>query len=90
MKSEFRAIGHGSSGQLPGLPKNLVITCDLAEDLNRERMLRNMRMYITDAGRKYAGQIEERYAKVVTKEAYLAELARREAQSREPQERVFA
>lgn len=80
MKSAFWGKGHSSSWLLEVVPKNLVIVCEASQDLDRVRMLRDMRIFITPAGRAYAAKIESRYANMVTKEAYLAELAKRAAE----------
>lgn len=80
MKSKFCGAGQCDRQVLRNDPKMLAFICEVGDDLNRERMLRNMRVFITAAGRAYAAKLEQRYSNVVTKEAYLAELAVRDAE----------
>lgn len=62
--------------QLANCKSPLLTRFDPAADFNRERMLRNMRIYITDKGFGLAAKIEDQYADILTGERFLE--ARRE------------
>jgi len=79
MKSKVVAFGHFDNHTIAASGKILVIADDLAKELNREKMLRNMRIYLTEAGRTYARSIEAKYASVCTRERFLVENDRQEA-----------
>ncbi|MFC1630085.1 hypothetical protein ACFL06_00945 [Patescibacteria group bacterium] len=51
----------------------LVINKEPGKPINRKRLLRDLRFYLTGAGKQYADSIAEKYAPIVTKEAYFEE-----------------
>lgn len=77
--SETITIGDWNlSGVLQDAKKDFVLQHDHAESLNREKMLRNMRFYISTHGQTAAKLISAKYAASVTKERYFAEIERQE------------
>lgn len=80
MRSGFWGVAEGSLTELKNSQKNLIFRSDYTRDVNRERMMRNTHIFISAVGKAYATTIEQRYANVVTKEAYLGELARRDTE----------
>ena len=69
--------GHDYSAHLvlPS-PSLIVIGYDFAKDMNRLRLLRDYRIYLTARGKQYAQSIESQYAKVITAEKYHEEIKR--------------
>ncbi len=73
--------------------RELLIQCDLGVIDNRERVLRNMRIYATVYGRTKAEALKSKYAGMVTKESYFAEIERQNASlpaSKAAQAAIFA
>jgi len=59
---------------------DLVVRRDFAQEtLNRERLLRDMRIHLTRTGVDHAAALEDQYASHLTREQYLAEVVRQEA-----------
>ena len=54
--------------------RDFVLQCAAAESINREKMLRNMRFYITRAGRTKAEALFIKYAGTITNARYFAEI----------------
>ena len=73
--AEVAAIGDSSlSHVLRDSRKDFVLQCEATESVNREKMLRNMRFYITESGRNKMNAISAKYAASITKEKYFAEI----------------
>jgi hypothetical protein len=60
--------------------KDLLLQGDLSEDINREKMLRNMRFYITESGLDKAKLLSAKYAASITKVRYFAEIEKQKDQ----------
>jgi len=58
--------------------RRFILRCDAVEDVNRERMLRNMIFFISEAGTAVAESLCDPYTEVLTKNQYLAEIKRQE------------
>lgn len=59
--------------------EELLLRCDAVAAVNRERMLRTMRFFCTEAGMHKAKELAPTYAPTLTRERYSAEIARQEA-----------
>lgn len=68
----------GLSSVLANTTRDFVLQSNPADSLNREKMLRNMHFYITSQGQTAANRILIKYASVITKERYAAEIERQE------------
>lgn len=75
--TEAAAIGDPLlSRVLQDSKKDFVLQCEMAESINREKMLRNTRFYITTRGQTVARLVSGKYATSITKERYFSEIER--------------
>lgn len=61
-------------------PKPLVATYDHAREISRERLLRDTRLYLSTRGAEIATSLQAKYAGIITRETYLAECTKQEAE----------
>jgi hypothetical protein len=74
----FIANGGGLNMTLDSSKRDFLLSIDPAETLNREKMLRNMRFYITASGQRKAQLLIPKYAASISKEMYFKEIEKQE------------
>ena len=76
MKSIYRVPAHRLNyHMLMDNPSKLIVSLDAVSDINRRRLLRDYRLYLTQAGKKYADRIADDYSPV-TRKMYFDEIER--------------
>jgi hypothetical protein len=74
----FSGYGDCVDVTLADSKRDFVFYVDPSETLNREKMLRNTRFYITDLGRMKAQRLVAKYSSSITKETYFKEIEKQE------------
>ncbi len=70
----------GFSHQRLEEPRIILIAFPACEEMNRERLLRDYRILLTNIGKTYADSLGDRYKTILTREAYLVACEERDAQ----------